>query len=1015
MIRRHLNSVQVLRVGGLGLAIVLLLGLVAMPATGRQGPSSRPSSGWSFQGETNEHADIDARKGVREPSIEQRSLAADLGAEVSWNDFGTPRSLINHGSWLGTGLGSDPVDAARTWIGEHRALFRLSAEGVAALELVRRSPIGDGAAVTFRQTFDGVPASPDGQISLGTIEGKIAYVSSSLSGAGGTLPSATMTPKEAVTIAAGDAGFTVDGDDISSRGTGRGWARFQAEKLSHTQLARLVAVPTPLHGVRLAYETFVFDNSPEPVAFTHFVDAQTGEIIIRTDAVDQLQEEEEADPSWRVFPNTPPMDYSSTDTRVVWCWASTSPDCERTLINDASPFAWDVDARTGEPTFTTRGNNARGTEKWLTNNSGQAGSNFATPRPERDYDYAWTNQWNEQRCNPDVFTSPERNDIDAATANLFAMHNRMHDWSYFLGFNETNSNLQDFNFGKGGLENDPEHGNSQAGGIVGGPPGYESRDNANQVTPPDGSLPVTNMFLWQPIPAGFYSPCVDGDYDMSVIGHEYTHAISNRMVAGPDGRLRGPQAGAMGESWSDLSAIEYLQEFDFAPVGNENPFAVGPYVTGDPSAGIRNYGMNASPLNYSNVAYDFVGAQVHADGEIWSATNYDIRVAMNRRYDRAFPSKDTSLQRQCADGELEPDQCPGNRRWIQLVFDAWPMMSEEVSMVDARDALLAADMLRFGGANQALLWNVFASRGLGENASSNTNADADPTPSFESPFSNEATVRFRVEGKQKDDPSNAQIFVGDYEARTVPIADTDPATPRGETARLVPGRYEFIARADGFGMSRFTATVKAGESRRIDVKMETNLASASNGATATGDGVNLDKLIDDTEVTNWASLSGEAQGKKVTVQLAPSEKGHKIGRVQVSAMLRPTEPADPGGDTGGQSRFSALRQFEILTCSAREEGDCTEDSDFRRVLTSPEDAFPSVAPRPRAPDLIMRSFKFKSTDATHVQLRVLDNQCTGAPDYRGDQDDDPRHNTDCVQGSVQGTIVRAAELQVFDK
>ena len=220
------------------------------------------------------------------------------------------------------------------------------------------------------------------------------------------------------------------------------------------------------------------------------------------------------------------------------------------------------------------------------------------------------------------------------------MHNRMHDWAYHLGFTEQTWNMQAFNFDRGGLGGDPEQGNAQAGGITGGPPGFAARNNANQITPDEGIPPITNMYLWQPFPGAFYAPCVDGDYDMTVIGHEYTHAISNRMVAGPDDGLSGAQAGAMGESWSDLMAVEYLAENGFAPVADENPFAVGPYVTGDKQAGIRNYGMNASPLNYSDVGYDFVCnaatcpllTQVHADGEIWSATNYDIRQAMNARY-----------------------------------------------------------------------------------------------------------------------------------------------------------------------------------------------------------------------------------------------------------------------------------------------------------------------------------------------------------------------------------------------
>jgi extracellular elastinolytic metalloproteinase len=46
--------------------------------------------------------------------------------------------------------------------------------------------------------------------------------------------------------------------------------------------------------------------------------------------------------------------------------------------------------------------------------------------------------------------------------------------------------------------------------------------------------PITNMYLCQPSAGSFYAPCVDGDFDMSVIGHEYTHAISERMAGGPN-------------------------------------------------------------------------------------------------------------------------------------------------------------------------------------------------------------------------------------------------------------------------------------------------------------------------------------------------------------------------------------------------------------------------------------------------------------------------------------------------
>ena len=141
---------------------------------------------------------------------------------------------------------------------------------------------------------------------------------------------------------------------------------------------------------------------------------------------------------------------------------------------------------------------------WNSNDAFTVGTEFATPKPDRDYNYKWTNQWYRERCSPDVHTTPQRNDLDAARANLFGMHNRMHDWSYHLGFTEATWNMQDDNLRPGGLGDDYEQGNAQAGGISGGPPNFEARNNANQITPPDGEAPITNMYLWQPIAAAFY-------------------------------------------------------------------------------------------------------------------------------------------------------------------------------------------------------------------------------------------------------------------------------------------------------------------------------------------------------------------------------------------------------------------------------------------------------------------------------------------------------------------------------
>ena len=100
----------------------------------------------------------------------------------------------------------------------------------------------------------------------------------------------------------------------------------------------------------------------------------------------------------------------------------------------------------------------------------------------------------------------------------------------------------------------------------------------------------------------------------------------SRMVGGPDNNLTGAQAGAIGESWSDRNAIEILNEYVFVPTSDENPFSVGAYVCNNKEKGIRNYALNVNPLNYSDIGYDMPGAEVHADGEVWNAVNFELSI-----------------------------------------------------------------------------------------------------------------------------------------------------------------------------------------------------------------------------------------------------------------------------------------------------------------------------------------------------------------------------------------------------
>jgi extracellular elastinolytic metalloproteinase len=320
----------------------------------------------------------------------------------------------------------------------------------------------------------------------------------------------------------------------------------------------------------------------------------------------------------------------------------------------------------------------------------------------------------------------------------------------------------------------------------------------------------------------------------------------------------------------------------------------------------------------------------------------------------------------------------------------------------------------------------------------NRDADDDePKPDFESPVHEEATVIFNAVAKDEGEhPVPTRIYAGHFEARVSPIADTDPSTTSDapgannldNVARFVPDdgartnsrhrAYDFVAHARGYGHVRFRLTeLKPGEERVVTIKFPTNWASRYKGATATGDGERHEELIDDTEGTNWEVVGEPAQGRQVLVQLPGPQR---FDRVKVSAMLLPAQPGDPGRPA--QNRLTALREFELYACRAGADPRnpaCVparrHEGGFKPVVNSQWDAFPGVPPRPVSPELNLRTWPAATTTATHVLLRVIDNQCTGQPYFQGEQDLDPTNGTDCRIGGPlppRDKEVRAAELQL---
>lgn len=139
----------------------------------------------------------------------------------------------------------------------------------------------------------------------------------------------------------------------------------------------------------------------------------------------------------------------------------------------ASPFGWhDVNGINGAEYTITRGNNVYAYDD--VNDSNNPGfSPDGGSVLEFNFPYNGANA-------PSTYQA-------ASITNLFYMNNMMHDIWYHYGFDENNGNFQDNNYGNGGTGNDYVLAEAQDGG---------GTNNANFATPPDGSNPRMQMYLW---------------------------------------------------------------------------------------------------------------------------------------------------------------------------------------------------------------------------------------------------------------------------------------------------------------------------------------------------------------------------------------------------------------------------------------------------------------------------------------------------------------------------------------
>lgn len=293
----------------------------------------------------------------------------------------------------------------------------------------------------------------------------------------------------------------------------------------------------------------------------------------------------------------------------------------------------------------------------------------------------------------------------AAATNLFYWNNIIHDVYYRYGFDEKSGNFQQNDYGRGGVGNDPVQAEAQDGG---------GSNNANFGTPPDGQRPRMQMYLWT-----FTSPRRDGDLDSSVIIHEFTHGLSNRLTGNSVNCL--DNAEQAGEGWSDWYAIALTPlPTDTGPT----PRGMGTYVIGQTreQKGIRAT-QYTTDMSINPTTYDFIKThgEAHSVGYAWASIIWEVYWGL--------------VEAHGFNPNIYADwKTGGNNLAVQLVTDGLKLQPCSPGFVDSRDAIMAADQALTGGANNCILWRAFAKRGLGKGADQGSSfSTQDGTESFTVP------------------------------------------------------------------------------------------------------------------------------------------------------------------------------------------------------------------------------------------------------------------------------------------
>ena len=720
------------------LLTAMVTALAAMPSFAASPPGAR------HEGLANRDVRAAARAAVpAQPLAARRALQSALGplADVRSAPVSGAVSYVGRPTGLLTGPSSDdPRGIALGYVRDHGEVFGLTKSDLANLELVSSDVSPDGIRhLRFNQILDGIESFDSGLEAHVTADGRLINVT------GAPLPDAKLSatkPSLDALAGLGAARRAAGGSGPPPRETAvkPGPSRLTAFVTGERARLRWSATAD---GPVLAWN--VITEGSDGHGYDVLVDARDGALLRRQDLTQHLGQN-------KVFQRSPDSTPAPTQLSMPPAWYDDHAGGTRLWGQFSRTYADPADA---DPAGGSEGDGAlvqipasdAAAADWLFTQSHTFPG--ATPCPASGC------TWNS--------ASPltEATNRSQAGSNLHVLVSGFHDYlaQAPIGFDEASGNFQRTNTSPQGLGDDYVRSEVNDGGGL---------DNANMSTPPDGSPPRMQMYL-------FSARDVNGSDDADIVYHEYTHGLSNRLVVNAAGgsTLSSIQSLMMGEAWSDFYALDRLVAegaatdspapaemttgaYSFGPGGvRAKPTDCPVNPSGD--AGCNDNGTATTVLGgytYGDLAVTSNGSP-HNGGEVWAQTVWDIRTAL------------------------------GHTPALALITGGMRLSPDNPSMLDMRDAILqqAIAMRSAPGAaddHYPALWGIFASRGMGADASTPSANSTNPSEAFNMPSGLRArstTLRDPYPGGDNDGQIEpGERFVVDQSIEGIGLADLPGVT-----------------------------------------------------------------------------------------------------------------------------------------------------------------------------------------------------------------------------------------------